>query len=102
MALFKQKIRCSLCGKNHRSKALKNTHVYSCITYEKKGVNFCQRLPIHENVLLDYLQLKIRETPTKEYIQENLELIEISPEKVVIRIKNETPITISKNVIDIG
>jgi hypothetical protein len=101
MALFKGLIFCSLCKKKHRAKMQRKTQHYICSTYNNKGKEFCQRNPVSEEILLDYLELRIGEKPTEEYIRENVELVVVDPEKIVIHIKDETEIIVKNNFVQI-
>jgi site-specific DNA recombinase len=102
MNLFAKKIKCGLCSKNHKKKTQRKKIVYCCSTYDNKGSEHCQRLPISEEFILDYMDIRLKQIPTEEYIKENVELIEVYPDKVVINIKNEDPIIVSANLIQIS
>jgi hypothetical protein len=102
MSLFSKKIKCGLCNKFHKKKTQRKLIVYCCSTYDNKGSKFCKRLPIREEVLLDYLQLRLRENPSEKYIHDNVELVEVYPDKVTIHIKNENPIVVTSNLLDLG
>jgi hypothetical protein len=102
MSLFSKLIRCSLCNKNHKLKRQRSNNVYCCSTYDKLGKAYCQRLPVHEKVLIDYLELRNKEKPTEEYIQEKIDYILVSPNRIEIFIKDESPIIATNRLIDLG
>jgi hypothetical protein len=101
MALFKGLIYCSLCKKKHRAKMQRKSQHYICSTYNNYGKDKCVRNPISEEILLDYLEIRTGEKVTEEYIREDVELVEVDPEKIIIHIKNESPIIVKNNFVQI-
>ncbi len=98
MNLFKGKIKCLNCGKNYNYKNDNSVAIYICSGYKNYGSKYCQRNIVHEDDLIKLVQLHYQldtkkydknSVLLKEYIQENINKIEVDGDKITIFYKDE-------------
>lgn len=101
MALFSKKIKCVHCGGNYISKKERGKHKYICRNYDKLGKEYCRRIVISEEFLMELLNRRFEaDELTVEEMVDEVELIEVDEKlKFTINFNNDEPIIFGDNFI---
>ncbi|MET3505652.1 zinc ribbon domain-containing protein [Halalkalibacter oceani] len=84
MSLFSRKIKCTDCGKYHKSKKARKKQIYVCSTYDREGKDACNRNKVDEEFLLEMLNMRYKNLSTEEIIGK---VVEVEINSMEIRIK---------------
>lgn len=98
MTVFRGKVYCYKCHKKHKFKRRAKKGVYVCSTYDNYGADSCVRCKIDEDILMWYVKghFNIDEV-TSEFVEKNIEKIEIEEEGFKITYKNGEYSLLSNN-----
>lgn len=103
MYIFRKKIKCVYCGKNHRGKTEKRKKVYICSTYSNKGMSYCKRNQVEEEeliyIIVKHLSLQKISIENRKDIREYVDIIEVEEGKIQILYIDGTGSLISNNKI---
>lgn len=78
-----------------KGKLQRSNRVYICSSYDNLGKDQCERNPVAEEELLNLLEMRYGKILNQEEIKEEVESVKVSPEEIIINVKNGQPIILN-------